>query len=200
MTVFNIFCWCFPWEKVSPSLLSTRNVGHFVLFLLFILPLSDCNFIRRILGIWFCSCWQGRSQPHSPRWARVPLSSFSPPNFDHFFLFFLKLFSFSSSFWLSGWAREGPDHATACWFFCPWYTVISITCSALFACFCFHLFCSHIKLVYLSLFFLTAICLCGDVCYSVYMVCIFCYFLLSLLTWLMFLLILKTYKLNVKEE
>ena len=27
-------------------------------------------------------------------------------NFDHFFLFFLKLFSFSSSFWPSGWATR----------------------------------------------------------------------------------------------
>ena len=30
------------------------------------------------------------------------------PNFDHFFLFFLKLFPFSSSFWLSGWGLAHP--------------------------------------------------------------------------------------------
>ena len=51
---------------------------------------------------------QGRSQPHSPGWARVPLSSFISLNFDHVFLLFLKLFSFSSSFWPS----EGPGYAT----------------------------------------------------------------------------------------
>ena len=51
---------------------------------------------------------QGRSQPHSPEWARVPLSS----NFHHFFfLFFLKLCSFLSSFWLSGWATRPPGKA-----------------------------------------------------------------------------------------
>ena len=32
-------------------------------------------------------------------------------NFDQFFLFFLKLYLFSSSFWPSGWA-EGPGYAT----------------------------------------------------------------------------------------
>ena len=41
-----------------------------------------------------------------------------PSNFDQVFLFFLKLFLFSSSLWLSGWAsrppgREGPGYATA---------------------------------------------------------------------------------------
>ena len=45
-------------------------------------------------------------------WARVSLSSFFP-NFDHFFLFFLKRFSFSSSFWLSGWATRLPGKALA---------------------------------------------------------------------------------------
>ena len=35
------------------------------------------------------------------------------PNFDLFFLFFLKLFSFSSSFWLSGWASRPPGKALA---------------------------------------------------------------------------------------
>ena len=38
-------------------------------------------------------------------------------NFDQFILFFLKLYSFSSSVWFSGWAarprtREGPGYAT----------------------------------------------------------------------------------------
>ena len=35
------------------------------------------------------------------------------PNFDNYFLFFLKLFSFSSSFWLSGWATRQPGKALA---------------------------------------------------------------------------------------
>ena len=56
---------------------------------------------------------QSRSQPHSPGWARIQLFSFSPSNFDHFFSFFLKPFSFSSSFWLSGWATCPPGKALA---------------------------------------------------------------------------------------
>ena len=60
---------------------------------------------------------QGRSQPHSPGWARVPLSSFFPKiliffpyfssNFSHFFP------RFFSSFWLSGWATRPPGKALA---------------------------------------------------------------------------------------
>ena len=56
---------------------------------------------------------QGRSQPHSTGWARAPLSSFFPSNFDQFILFFLKLYSFSSSFWFSGWAARPPGKALA---------------------------------------------------------------------------------------
>ena len=36
-----------------------------------------------------------------------------PSNFDQFFLFFLKLNLFSSSFWLSGWATRPPGKALA---------------------------------------------------------------------------------------
>ena len=57
--------------------------------------------------------FQGRSQPHSPGWARVPLSSFFPQILIHFSYFSS---SFSSSFWPSGWATrppEGPGYATA---------------------------------------------------------------------------------------
>ena len=53
----------------------------------------------------FSWCDQGRSQPHSPGWARVPCSFLIfPSNFNQFFLFFLKLYLCSSSFWPSGWA------------------------------------------------------------------------------------------------
>ena len=55
---------------------------------------------------------QGCSQPHSPEWARVPLSLFFPQNFDQFFLF-LKLYLFSSSFWPSGWVSSRPGKALA---------------------------------------------------------------------------------------
>ena len=34
-------------------------------------------------------------------------------NFDQFFLFFLKLYLFSSSFWPSGWASRPPGKALA---------------------------------------------------------------------------------------
>ena len=51
---------------------------------------------------------QGCSQPHSPGWAKLPLSS----NFDQFFLFFLKFFSFSSLFLGDSPTRKGPGYAT----------------------------------------------------------------------------------------
>ena len=63
---------------------------------------------------------QGRSQPHSPGWARVPLSSFFPQILIIFVLFFLKLFSFSSSFWLSGWATRPTGKALATPLWVPW--------------------------------------------------------------------------------
>ena len=56
---------------------------------------------------------QFRSQPHSPAWARVPLSSFFSSNFNQFFLFFLKLYLFSSSFWPSRWASRPTGKALA---------------------------------------------------------------------------------------
>ena len=55
---------------------------------------------------------QGHSQPHSPEWARLPLSSFFP-QISLNFLFFLKLSSFSSSFWSSRWASCPPRKALA---------------------------------------------------------------------------------------
>ena len=56
---------------------------------------------------------QGRSQPHSPGWAR-PSSTFLifPQILIIFFLFFLKLFLFYSSFWPYGWASR-PGKALA---------------------------------------------------------------------------------------
>ena len=59
---------------------------------------------------------QGRSQPHSPGWAIVPLSSFFLKILINFSYFFPKFYLFSSSFWSSGWASrppgEGPGYAT----------------------------------------------------------------------------------------
>ena len=52
--------------------------------------------------------FQGCSQPHSPGWARVPLSLF----FHHFLLIFPQTFFILSSFWHSGWASPGL-YATA---------------------------------------------------------------------------------------
>ena len=51
--------------------------------------------------------YQGCSQPHSPGWARVPLSSFFHQISIHFSYFFLKL----SSFWPSRWASRPPGKA-----------------------------------------------------------------------------------------
>ena len=52
---------------------------------------------------------QGSSQPHSPRWARVPLSSFFLKSRLSFLIFPQIFYSFSSSFWPSGWASR-PQH------------------------------------------------------------------------------------------
>ena len=51
---------------------------------------------------------QGRSQPHSPGWARVPLSSFFSSNFDQFSP---KLYIFSSPFYALR-VGESPTRAT----------------------------------------------------------------------------------------
>ena len=58
-------------------------------------------------------CKQGRSQPHCPGWARVPLSSSFPQILINFVLVFLKPDLFSSSFWPSGWASRPPGKALA---------------------------------------------------------------------------------------
>ena len=50
--------------------------------------------VKHVKGNTFCS--QSRSQPHSPGWARVPLSSFIPQILI-IFSFFLKLYLFCSS-------------------------------------------------------------------------------------------------------
>ena len=55
---------------------------------------------------------QGRSQPHSPGWARVPLSSFFPQISINLFNF-PQLYSFSSSICPSGWASRPPGKALA---------------------------------------------------------------------------------------
>ena len=58
----------------------------------------------------------GRSQPPSPRWTRVPLSSFFPQISIKFSYFFSNFNSFSSSFWPlrvgESPTREGSGYAT----------------------------------------------------------------------------------------
>ena len=56
---------------------------------------------------------QGCSQPHSPGWARVPLSSFFPQISIKFSYFSSNFYSFSSSFWPSGWESRPPGKALA---------------------------------------------------------------------------------------
>ena len=56
---------------------------------------------------------QGRSQPHSPGWARVPFSSFFPEISINFSYFSSNFYSFSSSFWPSGWASRPHGKALA---------------------------------------------------------------------------------------
>ena len=52
---------------------------------------------------------QGRSQPHSPWWARVPLSSFFPQISIKFSYFSSNVTHFLPHF---GPTREGPGYAT----------------------------------------------------------------------------------------
>ena len=69
-----------------------------------------------------CTTWlwndntnkQGRSQPHSPGWASVPLPSFFL-KFLSIILIFPQIFliNFSSSFWPSWWATRTPGKALA---------------------------------------------------------------------------------------
>ena len=54
---------------------------------------------------------QSCSQPHSPGWARAPLSYFFPQISINFSYFSSNLFS--SSFWSSGWATRPPGKALA---------------------------------------------------------------------------------------
>ena len=59
---------------------------------------------------------QGRSQPHSPAWARVPLSSFCPQNSMNFPIFPQTLLIFFHILALrvgESPTREGPGYATA---------------------------------------------------------------------------------------
>ena len=62
------------------------------------------------------SLCQGRSQLHSPGWARVPLSSFFPQILINFSYFFLKLYLFFLILALrvgESPTREGPGYAIA---------------------------------------------------------------------------------------
>ena len=56
---------------------------------------------------------QGRSQPHCPGVGKISTFLKFSSNFDQFDLFFLKVFSFASSFWPSGWASRPPGKALA---------------------------------------------------------------------------------------
>ena len=93
---------CSNWQSVSASS---------CLFSLLDARLSSASSLFNSLS--FKACLQGRSQPHSPGWARVPLSSFFPQISIKFFLFSLKLYSFSSSFWPFRWASRPPGKAQA---------------------------------------------------------------------------------------
>ena len=72
---------------------------------------TNLELVQRIS---FCDLYkqnsQGLSQPQSSGWARLPHFS---SNHYQFFLFFLKLCSFSSSFWPSRWASRPPWKALA---------------------------------------------------------------------------------------
>ena len=65
-------------------------------FTIFVEILLKCQVTKTYF--YLCMAQQGRSQPHRPGWTRFPLSS----NFNQLDLFFLKTFSFSSSFWPPG--------------------------------------------------------------------------------------------------
>ena len=75
-------------------------------------PFSFQHSVSAAIFIFSNNVCQGRSQPSSPGWARVPLSSFSL-KFGSIFLFFLKHNLFSSSFWPSGWVNRPLRKALA---------------------------------------------------------------------------------------
>ena len=68
-----------------------------------------------INGQWRCSHRQGRSQPHSPGWSRVPLCSFFPQISLNFSYISSKITYFLPHFGLrvgKSPTREGPGYAT----------------------------------------------------------------------------------------
>ena len=89
--------------------------------------ISDCTVIQKVTYSYvlnyyvtlFQIVWlglikmQGRSQPHSPGWARVPLSSFLPQISIYFSYFSSKLYLFSSSILPAGWATRPPGKTLA---------------------------------------------------------------------------------------
>ena len=70
-----------------------------------------CNIISKYNGI-IRKVSRAVASFKVPGWQEFNFPHFSS-NFDQFFLFFLKLFSFSSSFWSSGWGSRPPGKALA---------------------------------------------------------------------------------------
>ena len=59
------------------------------------------------------TCFPGPQPASQSRVGKSSTFLILSSNFDQFFLFFLKLFLFSSSFWPSGWATRPPGKALA---------------------------------------------------------------------------------------
>ena len=100
---------CKYWfDKMEPN-----EADNFIVFYCFLQPFN-CSYLWKQLANFNGSYRndQGRSQPHSPRWARVPLSLFSS-NFHHFFKFFIKHSSFLFSIRPSRWTSHPPKKILA---------------------------------------------------------------------------------------
>ena len=114
-------------------------------------PCTKCCFIWGLKGgldLWLGGSSQGHSQPHSPGWARVPLSSFFPwisINFSSNFTYFLPHFgppggrvAHPRRLWLRHWLKP-PTH-----WLCPCkdsyslstFTILAITSGIACCCTC----------------------------------------------------------------
>ena len=98
------------WSKGTPTCISTpntRNIWH---------CLTKYGKLYAVLHL-MTGCNQGRSQPHSPGWAKVPLSSFFLKFWSIFLIFPQTLLIFFLILVLrvgESPTREGPGYATGC--------------------------------------------------------------------------------------
>ena len=101
-------------EICAKGILYMHLVFDFRIFL-FIdwhMVMYTANYLAESYNVIYHHRTQGRSQPHSSGWARVPLSTLFL-KFWLIFLIFPQILVISSLFWPSGWASRPPGKALA---------------------------------------------------------------------------------------